>query len=75
MSVLSDALSMLETMKGGDWNGQFEVYSSVLDRLPEHLILPAVCRLAGETWRPSPGEIVREATRMEMARRAGVRCA
>jgi len=71
MSILSDALALLEAMKGADWESQFELYSAALDRLPEGLILPAVQRLAGETWRPAPFEILREAARMEMARQAG----
>jgi hypothetical protein len=71
MSRLSDALAILQAMKGAPWELQFDLYSAALERLPEHLIEAAVSRLAGETWRPAPFDIVRQAVKIEMARRAG----
>lgn len=62
---------MLEVMKGAAWERQFELYSAVLDRIPERLMEQAVRRLAGEQWRPAPYDILREAARIEMANRAG----
>lgn len=72
MSDLDRAMKILEGMKdGGNWRLQREIYFPVLKRLPEKLVLPAVSKLCGQTWRPAPWDIVRCAAEIEMCNRAG----
>jgi hypothetical protein len=73
VSELSDALAVLESMNGPNWDSQFEIYLAALERLPADLMQMAVSSLAGEKWRPAPFEIVRKAAKIEMCRRAGTR--